>query len=186
MILLNDIIAALKSRAVFFGGRIGGAAEVSAVEDDNFSDMPACYVIPIADDTSPNDSGHEIRQELTLTYTVVVVVSNQRHERGRQAYTEIEQARQSLWQALLNWQPRPNFEPLSYAGGQYVDMNRHRLIWQFHFETKTELGPEDGYQPDYPDFDHIEMEVDLQPESTPPPNPIYPTLNVKIKPMGDQ
>lgn len=186
MISLNNVITALRQRVAYFDQRVAAAADISAVTDETFPVMPCCYVMAQPDQAEENNSGHEIRQKLTLGFSVVVIVANSPDGRGGQAYTEMEGVRQDLWQALLNWQADQGFDPLEYAGSQFIDLNPHRLIWQFTFKTKTEIGPADGYRPDYPTFDHVEVEVDLQPDAVIQPDPSYPTINVKIKPIDKE
>ena len=186
MTLLDKIVATVIDRIPYFGGRVEGAVDVGSVKGTVFQAIPACYVIPNADDTEPNRSGHEIRQRLTRTYSILVVVSNTSDPQGHTAYNEIERIRQFLWQALLNWQPDPAFDPLAYAGSQFVDINKDHLIWRFDFETETEIGPEDGYRPNHPDFKHVDMMVDLQPDPIAGVTESYPTIDIRISPIDKE
>lgn len=180
MITVNDVIAHLRLHTTSFGTRIGGGAEIAEALDEAKKAVPAAYVIPVQVDAQPNTSGHEIRQTITVTFTVVVVVSNAADERGQVGYAQIEAIRSELWAALYNWMPDLTAEPVQYVGDQLVEMDRGRIFWGFSFEYVTQLGPEDGFKPLLNDLEQINIRADVI-DPAADPNLVYPGPDGRIE-----
>ncbi|MDM8914970.1 hypothetical protein QU838_25035, partial [Escherichia coli] len=102
-------------------------------------------------DDSPgeNKSQTDYWQELKEGFSVVVILSNGRDERGQFAsYDVVDDVRQMLFKALLGWNPEACGNPITYDGGTLLDLNRHELIYQFDFSVISELTEDDTRQQD--------------------------------------
>lgn len=105
-------------------------------------------------------------QDLTEGFSVIVFVSNGRDERGQFAsYDVVHDVRQSLFKALPGWNPEECGNPITYAGGTLLDVNRHELSYQFDFTVENELTEDDTRQQDelsdLDDFKTLAIDVDF-------------------------
>lgn len=144
---ITTLIDALKTRCVAsFGGRVAGAAEYKRLSDVANLVMPAAYVIPLDDNAGAKDSQNGYSQTITDSFAVIVVLSNTPDERGQGSITAIEPLRAVLWGALLGWRPDTFYGPITYEGGQLLDLDRARLYYQFEFSAQTEITEADTWQ----------------------------------------
>ncbi|WP_459948279.1 phage tail terminator protein, partial [Escherichia coli] len=80
--------------------------------------LPAAYVVPVHDSPGENKSQTDYWQELKEGFSVVVILSNGRDERGQFAsYDVVDDVRQMLFKALLGWNPEACGNPIAYDGG---------------------------------------------------------------------
>ncbi|MEO1739828.1 phage sal3 [Salmonella enterica subsp. enterica serovar Typhimurium] len=82
---LTPIIAALRSRCPRFENRVGGAAQFKAIPEAGKLRLPAAYVVPAEDVTGEQKSQTDYWQDLTEGFSVIVVLSNERDEKGQWA-----------------------------------------------------------------------------------------------------
>ncbi|MBJ2587885.1 hypothetical protein JF965_22770, partial [Salmonella enterica subsp. enterica serovar Breda] len=113
-----------------------------------------------------NKSQTDYWQELKEGFSVVVILSNGRDERGQFAsYDVVDDVRQMLFKALLGWNPEACGNPITYDGGTLLDLNRHELIYQFDFSVISELTEDDTRQQDdldgLPDLKTLSINVDF-------------------------
>ncbi|MFN0727867.1 hypothetical protein, partial [Escherichia coli] len=107
------------------------------------------FVVLIEDTPGKNKSQTNNKQELKEGFSVVVILSNGRDERGQFAsYDVVDDVRQMLFKALLGWNPEACGNPITYDGGTLLDLNRHELIYQFDFSVIRELTEDDTRQQD--------------------------------------
>ncbi|MNP67231.1 hypothetical protein D3C76_1630340 [compost metagenome] len=45
-----------------------------------------------------------------------------------------------MWRALVGWKPGPEYDPIAYAGGEAVAINRARVLYRFSFTAEFQLG----------------------------------------------
>lgn len=140
------VIAAIKERCLSFGGRVSGAAEYKRLSDTANLDMPAAYVIPLDDVAGEQRSENAYRQQIKDAIAVVVVLSNTVDERGQTPLATVRTMRKELWKGLLTWKPDDEHGPISYEGGQLLDLDRARMYYQFEFSADMELDESDTYQ----------------------------------------
>ncbi|HHT2831378.1 TPA: phage tail terminator protein [Klebsiella aerogenes] len=146
---LTPIIAALRSRCPRFENRVGGAAQFKAIPEAGKLKLPAAYVVPSEDSAGENRSQTDYWQDLTEGFSVIVVLSNERDEKGQWAsYDAVHDVRGELWKALLGWEPNPAGHEIVYAGGMLLELNRYELYYQFDFTVKYEITEEDTRQQD--------------------------------------
>lgn len=146
---LTPIIAALRSRCPRFENRVGGAAQFKAIPEAGKLKLPAAYVVPSEDVAGENRSQTDYWQDLTEGFSVIVVLSNERDEKGQWASSDaVHDVRGELWKALLGWEPYPEAHEIVYAGGMLLELNRYELYYQFDFTVKYEITEEDTRQQD--------------------------------------
>ena len=146
---LTPVIAALRARCPYFENRVAGAAQFKNLPEVGKLKLPAAYVVPGDDSPGENKSQTDYWQELKEGFSVVVILSNGRDERGQFAsYDVVDDVRQMLFKALLGWNPEACGNPITYDGGTLLDLNRHELIYQFDFSVISELTEDDTRQQD--------------------------------------
>lgn len=146
---LTPVIAALRARCPYFENRVAGAAQFKNLPEVGKLRLPAAYVVPGDDSPGENKSQTDYWQELKEGFSVVVILSNGRDERGQFAsYDVVDDVRQMLFKALLGWNPEACGNPITYDGGTLLDLNRHELIYQFDFSVISELTEDDTRQQD--------------------------------------
>ncbi|EEZ9256384.1 TPA: phage tail terminator protein [Escherichia coli] len=146
---LTPVIAALRARCPCFENRVAGAAQFKNLPEVGKLRLPAAYVVPGDDSPGENKSQTDYWQELKEAFSVVVILSNGRDERGQFAsYDVVDDVRQMLFKALLGWNPEACGNPITYDGGTLLDLNRHELIYQFDFSVISELTEDDTRQQD--------------------------------------
>lgn len=144
---LSLIIDALRNRAPSFDGRVAGAAEFQALELNAKMKLPAAYVIPTGDTVGAQESQTDYYQVVNEGFAVVVVLDNRRDLRGQKAaFDAVDSIRAELFAAILGWEPDDDTHPISYDGGQVVEMNRAALYYQFDFTAERELTEADTRQ----------------------------------------
>jgi len=163
---LTPIIATLRARCTYFQNRVAGAAQFKDLPEVGKMLLPAAYVVPGDDSPGEQKSQTDYWQDLTESFSVIVFVSNGRDERGQFAsYDVVHDVRQTLFKALLGWNPEERGNPITYAGGVLLDVNRHELSYQFDFTVNTELSEDDTRQQDelndLDDFKTLSIDVDL-------------------------
>ncbi len=146
---LTPIIAALRARCPLFEHRVGGAAQFKAIPDVGKLLLPAAYVVPADDTPGEQKTQTDYWQDLTEGFSVIVVLSNDRDERGQWAsFDAVHDVRRDVWKALLGWEPDPDAGPVCYAGGTVLELNRAELYYQFDFTVVREVTEEDTRQQD--------------------------------------
>lgn len=182
---LTAIIAALRERCPRFERRVGGAAQFKAIPDTGKLALPAAYVVPSEDAPGEQKSQTDYWQDLTEGFSVIVVLSNERDERGQwAAYDAVHDVRAELWKALLGWMPDPQGGEIVYAGGTLLDMNRYELYYQFDFTAKYEITEDDTRQAEdvnaLPDFSLLSIDVDYIDPGTGPDGEIEHRLEMSF------
>ncbi|MDD8534392.1 phage portal protein [Escherichia coli] len=138
------VVTCLCLRGNFYAYKVKAFGEVAELLPVD----PGC-VVPGDDSPGENKSQTDYWQELKEGFSVVVILSNGRDERGQFAsYDVVDDVRQMLFKALLGWNPEACGNPITYDGGTLLDLNRHELIYQFDFSVISELTEDDTRQQD--------------------------------------
>ena len=144
---LTPIIATLRARCALFQNRVAGAAQFKDLPEVGKMILPAAYVVPGDDSPGEQKSLTDYWQTIREGFSVIVFVSNSRDERGQFAsFDVVHEVRETLFKALLGWNPEEGSNPITYDGGTLLDVNRHELSYQFDFVVETELDEEDTRQ----------------------------------------
>lgn len=146
---LTPIVATLRARCARFENRVSGAAQFKAIPESGKMKLPAAYVVPSEDVTGEQQSQTDYWQEVTEGFSVIVVLSNERDEKGQWAsYDAVHDVRAEIWKALLGWEPDPEAYEIRYAGGTLLDLNRYELYYQFDFTARFDISEVDTRQQD--------------------------------------
>ena len=143
---LSHIVHTLRHFSPSFEGRIGAAAEFSAIKDTTFLKLPAAYVVPLDDRTDDNKSQTDYWQNVTEGFGVIVVLKPMDERGQHEAYDIVENIKTELWRALLGYEPSPSHYPMRYDGGGLLDLDRDRIFYQFNFSSVREVGFDDTRQ----------------------------------------
>lgn len=143
---LSLIIDQLKTYAPSFAGRVSGAAEYAALKNASNMLVPACYVIPLENTTTPNESLTGYRQTVNDAFGVIVVLSNLVDERGQTAFDQLHDIRKEIFKAVLAWWPEQDTDRIEYEGATLLGLDRVRLDYQFEFIAPFDLTEADTYQ----------------------------------------
>lgn len=168
---LDAVIIQLRNQTVsVFNRRIHGAAELAQITNSGKTALPipAAYVIPLADIAQENPNTIGFQQDITEQFAVILALNNQSDRTGLMAANDVHITRLAIFNAILNWSPAPDeYEPIEYAGGQFLDMNPAILYWRLTFQTATRLTAEDGYVSSSPDLNDVKVGIDIAEPSLP-------------------
>ncbi|QQR69113.1 MAG: hypothetical protein IPI58_09900 [Alphaproteobacteria bacterium] len=137
MLDLAMIIQALRLKATSFAGRVAGAAEFQAAMDTEALQLPAAWVVPMADEAEML-AQNVTAIRLTERFAVMVGVSNAADERGQTARVGLTALRTDVWRAILGWQPSADDGPIAYEGGDLLAMDRARMFYRLDFSMVSE------------------------------------------------
>lgn len=113
---------------------VAGAANLRSVLDGRVS-APACYVFRLRNSAGRNELDNAVNQRVVESYAVVIVTDNKRDTRGGDASDANEALCKQVEQALLNWTPDPEADPIEYGGGSLVTMKDGYFYWQEVYRT---------------------------------------------------
>jgi len=136
---LSPVVTQLRQYAPTFGGRVGGGIEFEMVRDSALLPMPAAYVVMTADDPGENTQQNSIRQPIFDEFDVVVALKTG-DERGQSVADPLHDIRAELLRALVGWKPMPDYERVTYEGGQLLLIDRGRVLYRFTFRCEWTLG----------------------------------------------
>lgn len=122
---------------------VGGAADAQAVRAGAIA-LPAAYVIPQADKTTPMDMTGRYAETDVIEFGVALVVSNLRDARGEHAIASLAPVRAAVRAALSGWVPDPaTGEPMHKAGGELMGFDGNaQLWWMDRYRLTTYFYPE--------------------------------------------
>jgi len=125
---LQDQVSALKL--------VAGAAEFAAARPEARI-LPAAFVIEASN--RPRDNGYAsmaVSQENAVTFGVTLAAQNLRDPRGEHSGAEMTALRASVMTALLGWQADADYDLITYAGGQLLQLDNLVLWWQDNYVTR--------------------------------------------------
>jgi hypothetical protein len=143
---LEPIIEALRTRVPYFSNRIAGAAQFKQLQENAQLQVPFAFVIPADDTPGEQLSSNALRQNITDSFAVIVVLSNTADEKGQGSAKSVHQVRSLLWSALLGWSPTEDYDGIIYEGGQLLQLDRARMWYQFEFSAVTQIDDSYGWQ----------------------------------------
>lgn len=161
---INNIIAQLRTRAIEFGGRVGGAATFKILPEAANMIVPAAYVIPSDENPGENEASNGYRQSVEDSFFVIVVLDNTADERGQGAAIGVHEIRKALIRSIVGWKPEEHYDSIDYDGGSLLQMDRNRMYYQFEFKARYEIGTEDTWidvrNQELPKFLGLDIKVD--------------------------
>lgn len=136
---ITPVVLQLRQRCPVFGGRVAGGIDFDAVKASQQVDRPGAFVIATGDDATDNDLQNGIRQDITDAFDVVVIL-DAKDQRGQLAVDVLHDIRAQLWLALVGWKPAVEYDPITYDGGDLVQIDRALVIYRYSFVTAFQLG----------------------------------------------
>jgi hypothetical protein len=136
---ITPVVLHLRQHCPLFGGRVAGGIDFDAVKASQQVDRPGAFVIATGDDATDNDLQNGIRQDITDAFDVVVIL-DAKDQRGQLAVDVLHDIRAELWRALVGWKPGIEYEPITYDGGDLVQIDRALVIYRYSFVTAFQLG----------------------------------------------
>jgi hypothetical protein len=129
--------------------RVFGSAELVLAQKEGTLLNEAAFVVPLADNSTPNREQAGINQIITENFGVVVALKNDtniKDELGITSYDRIAGVRTELWAALVNWQPSTTaYSLVQYGGGSLQSLNRAWIWYLFNFSYQICISENDGY-----------------------------------------
>lgn len=116
---------------------VAGAAEYAALQaPPPQARQPAAFVIPLSEVGGPNTlAAGPVRQRITATVGVVLLVTVLRDPRGEAAAFALGPIYAAVRGVLVGWQPSAAHDPMEFRRGRLIDISEGTLAWQDEFET---------------------------------------------------
>lgn len=116
---------------------VAGAAEYASLNaPPPQARQPAAYVIPLAEAGGQNTlAAGPVRQRISATIGVVVLLTNLRDARGQAATDALGLVLSLLRGQLVGFQPTAAHDPIEFRRGRLIDIAEGALAWQDEFET---------------------------------------------------
>ena len=135
---ISPILDQLKSQLTDFVV-IGGAADLEAIDNDA-PPAPSCFLVKMAEQAEDNELIGGFEQTLSVSFSVILAVSNVADAAGGEAMGDLEPLRNQVKAALLNWAPEPEIgEPVRFSGGHLLRFTDGLLWWADEFRVTTYL-----------------------------------------------
>lgn len=131
---LADVRARLKALNVF--ALVGGTIEMATARKAIPAATPACYVFPLADTASENESApNGVSQAITSQFGVTIVVKNVSDAIGQAAEADLQVLVDAVRVALLGWQPEGTEKKIEFKGGALDSFPDQHVWWLEKFAT---------------------------------------------------
>jgi len=143
---ITPVVLQLRQYCPLFAGRIAGGIDFDAVKASQQVDRPGAFVIATGDDATENDIENGIRQNITDSFDVVVILDT-KDSRGQLAVDVLHEIRTQLWRALVGWKPAIEYDAITYDGGNLVQIDRALVIYRYSFVSAFQLGRNDPSDP---------------------------------------
>lgn len=134
MSLIDEVIAHLKTSVAALK-KVAGAVDFASAGMDLKTNLPAAYVLPLAEKADPNQLADGVLQKVGARFGVVIAVSNLRDARGEQAHSGLDPLRSAVIAALLGWAPSDAHDPVEFVSGRILNFADGVLWWQDEFTT---------------------------------------------------
>jgi hypothetical protein len=120
---------------------VAGAAEYAALQaPPPAARCPAAYVIELTQEAGPNGLATSgVRQRLTETIGVVLIVASLRDARGEAAAQALQPVRDWAAMALIGWSPWPDVDAITAVRGRLIDAAEGYVVWQSEFQVRSTL-----------------------------------------------
>lgn len=161
--IVDTFIAQLRANAPMLGGRVAGAAEFYAGLKNYNANMvlPAGYVLPLDQDAEENRVLNGLIQIVHKTVGVVIEFPAQADRRGQAPVMNFDEMETEIFASVLGLfigECRMS-KPTYFVGGNYLDLDRARLFWQWRFGLDWQITDADGVA--YPSVPIEAIEVDI-------------------------
>ncbi|MEX2126969.1 MAG: hypothetical protein WD871_01830 [Xanthobacteraceae bacterium] len=140
--LLDPVIARVKQAAPALGGRVEGAAELSALVKSNALPQvtPASFVLPNGLRGGAADAVTGLfRQQLDEVVSVVLIVRVAGDRTGAGALPTIDTVIGQVVNAVCGWAPAGQIGVFRLSAGRLVSLNAGAVIYQLDFAIADQL-----------------------------------------------
>jgi hypothetical protein len=132
----KPLIDRIKAECPTFASRVSGMAELGIfVDAGNSLAVPCAFVLRTDEFVEPSQTAGVVTQVIEEGWAVLVAVSTTADTRGYDADNALDDIREELRLALVNWQPDTEHSPIEYRGFTNIDFDVARLWRRFDFST---------------------------------------------------
>lgn len=143
---ITPVVEQLRTYCPVFAGRVGGGIDMDAVKASQQLVRPAAFVVATGDDADDNDIDNGVRQVITDSFDVLVVL-DAKDQRGQLAVDVLHDIRAALWRALIGWKPASEYDPITYDGGELLEISRALVLYRYSFVAEFQLGRSEAAAP---------------------------------------
>lgn len=143
---ITPVVLQLQQRCPVFGERVSGGIDFDAAFANQQPSRPAALVIATGSTAGDNDLANGVRQAITDSFDVVVLLDNPDHS-GAQAADALEAIRLALWRALVGWQPGDEYALATFKSAALLRIDSSQVAYRFSFQTAFQLGRNVASQP---------------------------------------
>lgn len=135
-----------------------------------------------------NEFGTGLQQIVTKRIGVIVEFDARPDRRGQSATSEYDEMEAALFAAILNWRPVEcrivGQQGYWFEGGQFLDLDRARLFYQWVFALNWQITDADGWQgPDGAAPTSVQVQIYNKPGALPVEDP--PDTAIAVIPLPD-
>lgn len=131
---LAEIIAEIETAGLGVP-HVDGISGIAAIDEASFR-PPAIFVAQTAETAANNSRVNAIRQVITVSFSVIVVIAAAARRHGvRQE--QIDHLTDGIKSALIGFLPTGATQAVSYRGGRLLRAVDGRISWQMDFRFET-------------------------------------------------
>lgn len=125
---IRDNVSALRT--------VGGSIEIATARED-LRTTPAAFVLAATEASEGNTlAAGGTSQRVTVTFSVVIAVSNYQDATGKAGHDALQTIRAALMTTLLGWTPSDAVVEVEHLQGNLQLYNDSTLWWQDTFKTE--------------------------------------------------
>lgn len=143
---ISPVVAHLRQYCPIFAGRVSGGIDLEKIALSQQMAKPAAFVVATGDDAGENDLQNGVRQAITDTFDVLVVMASA-DEVGMGNVDQVHDVRVQLWRALIGWKSEGYLESITYDGGELFKIDRAQVLYRYSFATAFQLGRTESGDP---------------------------------------
>lgn len=152
MISLKPLIAHLKTKPAWFDDlwfrEVSGAADYASLNPDALP-LPGAWIVRNAEKAR---SAGERAVNVTLSFDVVIAISNERVHAHADADETLLQYRRAVEKLLLGWEIEPDVRPIQFEGGRVIEYTRKDTFWADRYSFDALIT---NYLPDPNPFENL-------------------------------
>ena len=163
--MIDATIAQLRTYCPPLAGNVAGAADFRlGLQNYNASlPLPAGYVVPLDQDSERNENMTGLMQVVTKRIGVIVEFDASADRRGQDPAMSYDDIEAALFAAVLNWLPEDcrtlNNQGYWFHGGQFLELDRARLFYQWVFALNWQITDDDGWHEPSVPLESIEVDI---------------------------
>lgn len=152
MISLIPLIALLKTKPIWFGElwfrEVSGAADYASLNPEALP-LPAAWIVRNSEKAR---SAGERAVNVTLSFDVVIAISNERVHEHANADETLLQYRRAIEKLLLGWEIEPDVRPIQFDGGRVIEYTKRDTFWADRYSFDALIT---NYLPDPDPFESL-------------------------------